>query len=132
MKTALLRALTLGLLLTAGGAHAYSGSELLEDCQAAEAVYAQKKPSDPYQSVKAARCMSYVTGFADGYGVGDFLAGKVGVQLNALCLPKDGDVPYRLMRAVLAHLEKQPPNADAPTANLVAGALAKAFPCPNP
>lgn len=124
--------LLLALLLWAGLARAYSGAELLEDCQAAEAVYAQKKPSDPYQSVKAARCMSYVTGFADGYGVGDFLAGKVGVQLNALCLPKDGDVPYRLMRAVLAHLEKQPPNADAATANLVAGALAKAFPCPNP
>lgn len=132
MKTALLPTLPLGLLLAAGTAQAYSGSELLEDCQAAEAVYAQKKPSDPYQSVKAARCMSYVTGFADGYGVGDFLSGKVGVQLNALCLPKDGDVPYRLMRAVLSHLEKQPPNADAPTANLVAGALAKAFPCPNP
>jgi len=124
--------LLLALLLWAGLARAYSGAELLEDCQAAEAVYAQKKPSDPYQSVKAARCMSYVAGFADGYGIGDLLAGKVGVQLNALCLPKDGDVQYRLVRAVLAHLEKQPPNADAPTANLVAGALAKAFPCPTP
>ena len=113
-------------------AEAYSGRELLEDCQAAESFYVEKKSTDPYQSVKGARCMAYVAGFADGYGIGDFLAGKVGLQLNAICLPTDGDLQYRLVRAVLAHLEKQPPNTTADTRNLVAGALAKAFPCPQP
>ena len=131
MKTALLRALPLGLLLAAGGAQAYSGSELLEDCQAAEAVYAQKKPSDPYQSVKAARCMSYVTGFADGYAVSDYLAGQVGMKLNAFCLPNDPDLSRRLVRAVTIHVERVPPNTTMSTATLVAGALAKAFPCPD-
>ena len=112
-------------------AHAYSGKELLEDCQAAEAFYVEKKSIDPYQSVRGARCMAYVAGFADGYGIGDFLAGKVGLQLNAICLPDDGDLQYRMVRAVLAHLEKQPPNTTAETRTLVAGALSKAFPCPQ-
>ena len=117
-------------LAAAGGAQAYSGRELLEDCQAAESFYVEKKSTDPYQSVKGARCMAYVAGFADGYGIGDYLAGKVGLQLNAICLPTDGDLQYRLVRAVLAHLEKQPPNTTADTRTLVAGALSKTFPCP--
>ncbi len=119
------------LVLAASPALAYSGPELLADCQAAESFFADKKSSDPYQSVRGARCLAYVAGFADGYGVADFLAGKVGVQLNALCLPTDGDVQYRLLRAVLAHLEKQPPATDADPRTLVAGALSKAFPCPQ-
>lgn len=128
-----LRALSLAAFALAAGspALAYSGKELLDDCQAAENFYVEKKSTDPYQSIKGARCMAYVAGFADGYGVGDFLAGKVGIQLNAICLPGDGDLQYRLVRAVLAHLEKQPPNTTADTRNLVAGALAKAFPCPQ-
>jgi hypothetical protein len=74
--------------------------------------------------------MAYVAGFADGYGVGDFLSEKVGVKLNAICLPEESkDLTYRLVRAVLSHLERQPPNNKASTATLVAGALSKAFPC---
>ncbi len=112
-------------------AQAYSGTELLEDCLAAEEFYTQKKNSTPYQSIRGARCMAYVAGFADGYGVGDFLANKVGIQLNAICLPTDTDLPYRLVRSVLGHLERQPPNNQASTATLVAGALSKSFPCPE-
>lgn len=123
------RALPLLLLLATLDVHAYSGKELLEDCQAADAFYAERKGADPYQSVRGARCLAYVAGFADGYGVGDYLADKVGVRLNAICLPTDGDLSYRLVRAVLAHLDKQPPTSGASTATLVAGALAKVFPC---
>lgn len=108
---------------------AYSGSELRTDCLAAEEFYSQKKSTDPYQSVRGSRCLAYVAGFADGYGVADFLAEKVGVRLNAVCLPNDSDLSYRLVRAVLAHLEHQPPNNMASTATLVAGALSKTFPC---
>lgn len=110
-------------------AEAYTSTELREDCLAAEAFYAGNKNTNPYQSIRGARCMAYVAGFADGYGVGDFLADKVGVRLNAICLPTDSDLPYRLVRAVLSHLEHQPPNNQASTATLVAGALSKAFPC---
>jgi hypothetical protein len=118
------------LLCASFGAHAYSGKELLVDCQAAEAIYIDKKAGDPYQSLQSARCLAYVSGFADGYIVSDFLARKVDVQLNAFCLPNEkDDLQYRLVRAVVAHLEKQPPNADAPSRTLVAGALSKAFPC---
>jgi hypothetical protein len=117
-------------LFASFGAHAYSGQELLGDCQAAESVYLDKKAGDPYQSLKSARCLAYVSGFADGYAVSDFLARKVDVQLNAFCLPAErDDLQYRLLRAVIAHLERQPPNADAPVRTLVAGALSKAFPC---
>lgn len=119
----------LSLLFLALGAQAYSGKELLEDCQAAEAMYQDKKSDNPYQSVQVVRCLSYVTGFADGYEVGEYLGGQVGVQLNAFCLPKADDLPYRMVRAVVSHLERQPPNSQASSRTLVAGALSKTFPC---
>jgi len=108
---------------------AYTGDELRGDCLAAEEFYAAKTNADPYQSIRGARCMAYVAGFADGYAVSDYLAEKVGVTLNAICLPKDKDLPYRLVRSVLAHLEHIPPNSTSSTATLVAAALAKTFPC---
>ena len=107
---------------------AYSANELRDDCQAAEEFYMQKK-GDPYQSIKVARCISYVAGFADGYGVADYLAERVGIRLNAICPPSDGDLAYRLVRAVLAHLDRMPPNTTTSTATIVASALAKSFPC---
>jgi hypothetical protein len=110
-------------------AQAYSSQELREDCLAAEGFYAKKKNSDPFESIRSARCIAYVAGFADSYAVSDYLAEKVGVKLNAFCLPKDIDLPPRLVRSVLAHLDRQPPNTTASTAMLVAGALAKTFPC---
>ncbi len=118
-------------LLASAHAHAYTGSELKEDCQAAEEYFAEKKSGDPYQSIKSARCISYVAGFADSYAVSEYLAGKIGVGLNAFCLPKDPDLTRRLVRAVAIHVERVPPNSTASTATLVAGALAKAFPCGN-
>lgn len=113
-------------------AHAYTGMELREDCQAAEDAFATSGRLDPRSSPKAARCIAYVEGFADGYAISDFLAESVGVKLNAFCLPPGRDLTYRLVRAVLAHLERQPPNPEGSTATLVAGALAKTFPCSEP
>jgi hypothetical protein len=110
-------------------AHAYSGEELYGDCQAADDVYAGKTSADPYQSIRSARCMSYISGFADGYAVGDYLAEKVGVSLNAICLPRDQNLPYRMVRSVLSHLDHLPPKPASSTAMLVAAALAKTFPC---
>ena len=116
-------------LLFSVQAHAYSNQELRADCQAAEDFYAQNKNTDPYQSVMSARCISYVTGFVDGYAISDYLADKVGVKLNAICLPTDGNLSARLVRAVLGHLDRQPPNSTASTATTVASALANTFPC---
>lgn len=110
-------------------AYAYTSQELRTDCLAAEDFYAQKKNTDPYQSIRSARCIGYVAGFVDSYAVSDYLAEKVGVKINAFCLPKDSDLPPRLVRSVLAHLDRQPPNTTASTAMLVASALAKTFPC---
>lgn len=124
-----MKLLCLIALLFATNAHAYTGQELREDCQAAEELFSQQKPSDPYQAVKGARCTSYVAGFADSYAVSDYLAEKVGVKLNAYCLPKDPELLMRLVRAVALHVDRVPPNTNVSTATLVAGALAKAFPC---
>ena len=115
--------------LFAFSAHAYTGKELRDDCQAAEDAFAKSSRLDPYSSPRAARCIAYVEGFADGYAISDFLAESVGVKLNAFCLPTGRDLSYRLVRAVLAHLERQPPNPEGSTATLVAGAMSKAFPC---
>ncbi|HLO63266.1 MAG TPA: Rap1a/Tai family immunity protein [Azonexus sp.] len=116
-------------VLFAAHAHAYSPDELRGDCQAAEETYAGKKSSDPIHAIRSARCIAYVAGFADGYAVSDFLADKVAVKLNAFCLPNDPDLSMRLVRAVTIHVERVPPNTTMSTATLVAGALAKAFPC---
>ena len=43
--------------------------------------------------------------------------------------PNDPDLSMRLVRAVTIHVERVPPNTTMSTATLVAGALAKAFPC---
>lgn len=110
-------------------AHAYTPDELRGDCQAAEELFSKQKNSDPLQSIRSARCIAYVAGFADGYAVSDYLAGQVGMKLNAICLPNDPDLSMRLVRAVVIHVERVPPNTTMSTATLVAGALAKAFPC---
>lgn len=112
-------------------AHAYTGQELLEDCRAADEYLSAGKSTDPEQSIKSARCLSYLAGFADSYAVSDYLAESVGVRLNAFCLQKDPDLPMRLVRAVLIHLERVPPGNAVSTATLVAGAFSKAFPCSN-
>ena len=124
-----MKRLLLLVALFAASAHAYTGKELRADCQAAEDAFAKSSRLDPYGSPKAARCIAYVEGFVDGYAISDFLAESVGVKLNAFCLPAGRDLSYRLVRAVLAHLERQPPNPEGSTATLVAGALSKAFPC---
>ena len=121
--------LCLLVALFATSAHAYNGKELREDCQAADEFFANKKQSNPYDAVKSARCISYIAGFADGYAVGDYLSEKVGIKLNAFCLPNEGDMTFRLVRAVLAQLDRQPPNTVANTAATVASALSNAFPC---
>ncbi len=127
----MIRYLALIAALVSPLAHAYTTEELLGDCQAAEETYAGKKNSDPFHAIRSARCIAYVAGFADGYAVSDFLADKVGIKLNAFCLPNESDLSARLVRAVLAHFEHLPPNPSGSTATLVASALAKSFPCTN-
>lgn len=117
-------------LCCSASAHAYSINELREDCQAADNFYTQKKNADS-MSPQSARCIYYVSGFADGYAVSDYLADKVGLKLNAFCLPNDPNLAPRLVRAVLAHLEYLPPKPSGTTATQVASALAKSFSCPD-
>ncbi|PKO89459.1 MAG: hypothetical protein CVU18_03915 [Betaproteobacteria bacterium HGW-Betaproteobacteria-12] len=126
-----MKALLLLAVLASGPALAYTGDELRGDCQAADAQYRNELRDDPATTVRATRCLAYVAGFADGYAVSRHLADKVGVGLNAFCLPQDDNLPARLVRAVLAHFERLPPNSDSGTATLVAGALSRAFPCPD-
>jgi len=127
----MIRLLILCAALFAGHAQAYTAQEMLEDCRSAERLYAGEKNSDPFFAISSNRCISYVAGFADGYAVSDFLAEKVGVRINAFCLPNDPDLSLRLVRAVVIHVERVPPDTTVTTATLVAGALAKAFPCPE-
>ena len=111
-------------------AHAYSVKELREDCLAAESAFAASATNpESYQSARGARCIGYLEGFADGYAVSDHLAESVGVKLNALCLPKAPDLSYRLVRSLLAHLDRLPPNPQGSTASLVAAALSRSFAC---
>ncbi len=113
----------------AASAQAYTLKDLHDDCQAADELYAHKKASDPYESLKSGRCISYVAGFADGYAISDYLADKIGVRIGAFCLPNEGDLTPRLVRAVLARFEHLPPNPNGSTATFVASALSQSFPC---
>ena len=120
--------LAAGLLL-AGSAQAYTIPELRTDCQAAEPIVNGERVTDPGESLKGARCIAYLAGFADGYAIGDFLSEKVGVKLNAFCLPKTPDLSSRLVRAVLGGFDRVPPNTGVNTATLVASSLSRSFPC---
>ncbi|MDR1996437.1 Rap1a/Tai family immunity protein [Azonexus sp.] len=126
MKAALLLLAALG---TASPALAYTSAELRGDCQAAEALYQEQRSSDPYEAIRSTRCIAYVAGFVDGYAISDYLAEKIGVRLNAFCLPQDDHLPQRLVRAVLLNQLERLPADDSSTATIVAGALARSFPC---
>ena len=120
----------LAAALLAAPAYAYTGKELREDCLAAESLYAADRAASPYGSAKAARCIAYVEGFADSYAVSRHLADSVGVRLDAFCLPPtEPGLSFRLVRAVLAQLDRLPPNPENSTATLVAAALSRTFPC---
>ena len=119
----------LAALVASPAAQAYTPDELRGDCPAAEETHPQKESRVPFNSLRRARCIAYVAGFADGYAVSNYLAEQVSVKLNAFCLPNDPDLSMRLVRAVTIHVERVPPNTTMSTATLVAGALAKAFPC---
>src|SRR5574343_1099927 len=96
---------------------AYSQAEMRQDCQAAEEIFSGQKSSDPFHAIRGARCIAYVSGFADGYAVSDYLADKVGMRLNAFCLPEEGDLSLRLVRSALAQLDRTPPKSQVTTAN---------------
>jgi len=127
MKTTLF---LLAALAAASPALAYTSAELRGDCQAAETLYQEQRSSDPYAAIRSARCIAYVAGFADGYAISNYLAEKVGVGLNAFCLPPNDDrLSQRLVRAVLNQFDRLPANDSSSTATIVAGALARSFPC---
>ena len=123
------KALCLIITLAATPALAYTTDELRADCRAAQALYDGQKSSDLHDSLRSARCIAYVAGFADAFSVSDYLADKIGIRLNAFCLPKDENLSPLLVRAVNTHLDRLPPGGNAATATLVAGALSRSFPC---
>jgi hypothetical protein len=54
------------------------------------------------------------------------------VRLNAFCAPRGADERVRLVRAVLAYLDRQPPfpaGAPIPAAQVVGAAFSTAFAC---
>jgi hypothetical protein len=114
---------------TALPAHAYTAAELRRDCSAAEDLFNAGKSPLAEGPTGPARCVGYVQGFVDGFAVGEYLADSVGVKLNAICPPEGQDATRRLVRSVVAHLERQPPDTRATSASLVGGALSRAFPC---
>ncbi len=117
------------LTVIAGSAQAYTSNALFEDCQRAESEFSSAGNESPRHSPQGERCINYIDGFADGYTVGNFLADKVGVKLNAFCLPKTTDLTLRMVRAVVIHIGHAPPGSTASSSTLVAGALTKTFPC---
>jgi hypothetical protein len=119
------------LAILALPAQAYTARELRADCEAAEELHNGGKSAAVITTPGPARCAGYVEGFADGYAITEHLADSVGVKLAALCPPPGPDLSRRLVRAVVAHLERQPPDTQASPATLVAGALSRAFPCSN-
>ena len=94
-------------LLFATSAHAYTGQELRGDCQAAEEMYAGQKSSDPFQAIRSARCIAYVAGFADSYGVSDYLAEQVGIPTENIFVIENGQV-VQLENGIISMGERVP------------------------
>ena len=103
--------LTAGLLL-AGSAQAYTIPELRTDCQAAEPIVNGERVTDPGESLKGARCIAYLAGFADSYAVSDYLASKVGilVPVGALIAIGVGRILYK--NGLLAEKPKRADTAE--------------------
>lgn len=117
------------LLATSFCTHAYDGRDLQRDCEAAETLFAQPTAGNPYETLRAARCFSYLTGLVDGYALGDYMADRIGVSLNALCLPTGDDAPRLMIKALLSYARQQAPGGSLPTHLLAAGAMVKHFSC---
>lgn len=127
-----LKSLCLLALFACASAQAYDIKQLDSDCRAQELHIGDERPAvDVPTQAKTASCLAYIRGVVDGYTIGETLAGKIGVRLNAFCLPNDSELDFRLTRAVVIQLERLPPRSTVSPATLVAGALAKAFPCPE-
>ena len=127
-----MKPLLIGAILWALGSlpvQAYEAAELREDCLIAEGMLNRQGNSSPYDSLRGTRCISYLAGFADGYGVADYLAGKIDLRLGAFCMPKDSNLAPRLVRAVLAQFDRMPPQVRQGTAEITASAFARSFPC---
>lgn len=128
-----MRKFLIGLLCSLPlAAQAYTGPELQEDCLAAETLLTGQKSTDIFHSVKSSRCLTYLEGFLDGYGVAERLGNRVGIRLNAFCAPREAEERVRLVRAVLAYLDRQPPfpaGSTIPAAQVAGAAFSTAFAC---
>jgi hypothetical protein len=111
---------------------AYSAQDLHADCKRAEAFLADEKKLDLLDTLAGTRCLAYLQGFADGYGISEVLARRVGIEFAAFCLPQDIDM-QRLVRAVLLYLSRNPlpPEtlAVVPADQVTIAALSRAFAC---
>ena len=133
MLSRLLFCLALTFVAALPARAAYSGVELQEDCLAAEAALTGQDSRDVFHSVKSSRCLNYLEGFLDGYRIADDLAASVGVRLEVFCPPRAPEDRIRLVRAVLAYLDRQPPlprDGSVPADKIVAAALGVQFVCP--
>ena len=120
-------ALATAFFFAGAAAFLLAGFAFFAPCRAS--CCATASSTETVQPSRGARCLGYLEGFVDGYAISDHLAETVGVKLNAFCLPKSRDLTSRLVRSVLAHLDRQPPNPEGSTATLVAAALSRTFPC---
>lgn len=112
MRRALLVVLTCGMMVAPKAkADFYSGNRLLEICQSREA------------SFREGMCWGFVIGVADAMSGRDAAVGGW-----RACLPTPVTVA-QVTDIAKRYLQRYPERRHYPAANLVAAALAEAFPC---
>ena len=106
-------------------ASTYTAQRLYADCLEAEKMLSTKTT----ESIESTRCISYLEGVADGYGVADYLATRIGIDIGAFCPPESPNRQLSLVRSLLSYLEKTPNKQNTDIKNLVPLAFSQSYPC---
>ena len=96
-----------------------SGNDFLRECRPA-----LKERSDltGLEKVSAPYCLGYVSGFGDGFALGE-------IENPTVCLPKTGIETGQALRIVIKSMEDNPQDLHRAARILVFRALYDSFPC---
>lgn len=127
-----------GFILGATSVSAYDGNELLSSCKTAVAAADSKNEGlGVSAAVEAVKCVSYLSGFSDGYNMGLAVAltrlAKQGLKVTLRDLQTicgwDQASNIQKARVLVKYLEERPERLHRPAVFLTEEAMSFYFPC---
>jgi hypothetical protein len=124
----------IALMLLAETASAFSGSQLVEKCDASFAGNPNKQDNSRVLEIAldSGSCAGFIGGVVHGVNlVGSMLQKQGATNKNFICLPK-GLHATNLVKITLMHYKQNPQDADLPAQLGVFNAFVKKYPCGDP